>query len=114
MGVEGGDGQGAAGVDGQERKVQEKKQDDGKVSGLNALTSVGFGGALANRGRGRGRGRGAPSNRFPQTFNPSNLKESEKSAIAEQEQKANDQTPKDPAPGQPANPSDKLAPSQQQ
>ena len=41
-----------------------KKEDDGKVSGMNALTSVGFGGALANRGRGRGHGRGAPS-RFP-------------------------------------------------
>ena len=55
-----------------------KKEDDGKVQGLNALTSVGFGGALANRGRGRGRGRGAPAaSRFPQTFGANNLKQEE-------------------------------------
>jgi hypothetical protein len=42
------------------------------------LTSVGFGGALANRGRGRGRGRGAPAaSRFPQPFAASNLKKEE-------------------------------------
>ena len=51
------------------------------MTGLNALTSVGFGGALANRGRGRGgRGRGvgpAQTARFPSSFNPVNLKEGE-------------------------------------
>ena len=50
----------------EEKKQEPAKEDDGKVQGLNALTSVGFGGALANRGRGRGRGRAAPAaSRFP-------------------------------------------------
>jgi hypothetical protein len=60
------------------------------VTGLNALTSVGFGGALANRGRGRGgRGRGvgpAQTARFPSSFNLVNLKEEEpKSSLEESE-----------------------------
>ena len=55
---------------------------DGKVSGLNALTSASFGGALANRGRGRGRGRGRPASRgVPPSFNAGNLKEPEKAPI---------------------------------
>ena len=82
---------------------------------MNALTSVGFAGALGNRGRGRGRGRGATSNRFPQTFGKSNIKESEKPPAIAEEEKANDQKPRDkPMSSQPGDQSGKIPPSQQQ
>jgi hypothetical protein len=74
---------------------QEKKEDAGQVSGLNALTSAGFGGALANRGRGRGRGRGkGPAvSRFPQTFNQDQMQASDKPATLPDEEPKLEQRP---------------------
>lgn len=73
---------------------------------MNALTSVGFSGALGNRGRGRGGrggrgggmgrgGRGAPAaSRFPQAFGQNNIVETKKPAGLPEEEKAPESQPR--------------------
>ena len=72
----------------EETKVAERPLENAapkEENALDALTRPAFSGALAARGRGRGRG--APTNRFPQLLNPSQLATSTYVPKIEEEEK---------------------------